>query len=144
MPKGKPKAGFRKTEKFKSRTLRELEQDIASKAPGFIEELEKYIKPFPCPHCGNEIQVIDKEVAMYMVDRALGKPKQRTELGITETIQLNADQIDELIEKHLDPFMALIAGRYLALFVERYQTDIRALITQGEVIEGEVEEIINE
>jgi len=132
MPKGKPVAGFRKTKKYKSRTLQELEQDIAGKAPGFVEELEKYVKPFPCPHCGNEIQVVDKEVAMYMVDRALGRTRQKVELGITETIQLTADQCDEIIEKHLPGIAALLAARY--------HIDIRALLPEG-VIEGEVKEI---
>ena len=100
MPKGIPTKGYRATKKYKAKSLQELEQDIASKAPWYAEELEKYIKPFACPHCGNEIQVIDKEVAMYMIDRALGKPVQKHELDITETIQLTADQIDTLIERY--------------------------------------------
>ena len=99
MPKGIPQAGFRRTRKYKAKTLQELDQEIAINAPSYAEELEKYIKPFICPHCGNEIQVVDKEVAMYMLDRALGKPRQRLEMDITETIQFNADQIDTILNR---------------------------------------------
>ena len=99
MPKGIPPAGFRSTKKYKVKSLQELEQDIANKAPYIVEELEKLTKPFPCPHCGNEIRMIDKDVGMYLVDRALGKPKQKQEIDVTGTIarQLTGDEIDEII-----------------------------------------------
>ena len=83
MPKGIPRAGFRRTKRYKTKTLQELEKDIANKAPYIVEELEKLTRPFPCPSCGNEILRIDKDVAMYLVDRALGKPKQRQQVDIT-------------------------------------------------------------
>lgn len=98
MPKGKPKAGFRRTKRYKTKSLQELERDIANKAPDIVEELEKLTKPFPCPHCGNEIRIIDKDVGIYLVDRALGKPKQRQEVDITQNIQLSADDIDRIIQ----------------------------------------------
>jgi len=129
MPKGVPDAGFRKTKRFKTKSLEELEQDIASKAPGFAEELEKYIKPFQCPHCGREIQVIDKEVAMYMLDRALGKPRQKLEVDVLPS--LTADDIDKLLDEHFDGIVALLAQRYPA---------IKGLLTQ-DVIEGEYKEV---
>jgi len=99
MPKGIPAAGFRRTRKYKVKSLQELELDTANKAPYIVEELEKLTKPFPCPHCGNEIRMIDKDVGMYLVDRALGKPKQKQEIDVTGTIarQLTADEIDEII-----------------------------------------------
>ena len=118
MPKGIPKAGFRRTGKYKSKTLQELEQELALKAPDIVAELEKLTKPIECPNCGNSIKVIDKDVGMYLIDRVLGKPKQRTEVDITETIQLTADQVDMLIE--------------------RYQIASRALLP---VIEGEYKEV---
>ncbi len=141
MPRGVPLKGFRRTGKYKARSLQELEQDIASKAVVFVAELEKYIKPFPCPHCGNTIKVVDKEVAMYMVDRALGKPKQKHEVDVAETIQLTADQIDRILESHIWSFMTLIAERHLGAFVAKYQLAIRGLLPQGEVLEGEVKEL---
>ena len=143
MPKGKPTAGFRKTKKFKTEALQELEQDIARKAPAFFEELEKYVKPFFCPHCGNEIQVIDKEVAMYLLDRALGKPKQKHEVDITETIQLNADQIDDVVRNHLPQIVGLYPNEIIGILMESPETKaiIRNLLTQGGVIEGDVREI---
>jgi len=143
MPRGKPTAGFRKTKKYKTEALQELEQDIARKAPDFFEELEKYVKPFNCPHCGNEIQVIDKEVAMYLLDRALGKPKQKHEVDITETIQLNADQIDDVVRNHLPQIVGLYPNEIIGILMESPETKvtIRNLLAQGGVIEGDVREI---
>ena len=112
MPKGIPRAGFRRTKLYKTKSLQELERDIANKAPYIVEELEKLTKPFPCPHCGNEIRIIDKDVGMYLVDRALGKPKQKQEIDVTQTIQLSADQIDELLTKHEPQFIAWLADRH--------------------------------
>lgn len=132
MPKGIPKAGFRRTGRRKSKTLQELEQELALKAPGIVAELEKLTKPIECPSCGHTIKVIDKDVGMYLVDRVMGKPKQRQELDITQSIQLNADQIDSVIKRHLPQV------------VEMYKPEIIALIDQGkllpEVIEGEYSE----
>jgi len=126
MPKGIPAAGFRRTKKYKVKSLQELEQDIANKAPYIVEELEKLTKPFSCPHCGNEIRMIDKDVGMYLVDRALGKPKQKHEVDIAENIQLTADQIDVMIQRN--PVLA-----------RAYEIAQRQLLTEG-VIEGEYSE----
>jgi hypothetical protein len=49
MPKGIPRAGFRRTKRYKTKSLQELEKDIADKAPYIVEELEKLTRPFPCP-----------------------------------------------------------------------------------------------
>jgi len=112
MPKGIPRAGFRRTKVYKTKSLQELERDIANKAPYIVEELEKLTKPFPCPHCGNEIRIIDKDVGMYLVDRALGKPKQKQEIDVTQTIQLSADQIDDLLTRHEPQFIAWLKDRH--------------------------------
>ena len=119
MPKGIPRAGFRRTKGYKTKSLQELERDIANKAPYIVEELEKLTKPFPCPHCGNEIRIVDKDVGMYLVDRALGKPKQKHEVDIAENIQLNADQIDMVLKNHLPQI------------VELYKPEIRGLLASG-------------
>ena len=38
---------------------------------------------------------------MYLVDGALGKPKQKQEIDITQTIQFDAGQIEQVIKNHL-------------------------------------------
>jgi len=116
MPKGIPKAGFRRTGRYKSKTLQELEQELALKVPDIVAELEKLTKPFECPHCGNQIRIIDKDVGMYLVDRVMGKPKQKHEVDIAENIQLTADQIDQVLRNHLPQI------------VEMYGSEIRALL----------------
>ena len=102
MPTGIPKAGYRKTKWREAKSREEIERELAFRTPEIIAELEKLTKPFPCPHCGNIIKIIDKDVGMYLVDRVLGKPKQRTEVDITETIQFNADQIDTILNRLLN------------------------------------------
>ena len=119
MPKGIPKAGFRRTGRRKSKTLQELEQELALKAPDIVAELEKLTKPIECPNCGHTIKVIDKDVGMYLLDRVMGKPKQKHEVDITENIQLNADQIDTLVVRHLPQI------------VELYKPEIRGLLTEA-------------
>jgi hypothetical protein len=122
MPKGIPRAGFRRTKRYKTKSLQELEKDIADKAPYIVEELEKLTKPFPCPHCGNEIRIIDKDVGMYLVDRALGKPNQKQEVDITENIQLNADQVAGVISRNVPRFLSYLAANHpseLIAFVQQ-------------------------
>jgi len=109
MPKGIPAAGFRRTKKYKTKSLQELEQDLALKAPDIVAELEKLTKPFECPSCGVTIRIIDKDVGMYLVDRAMGKPKQKHEVDVTENIQLTADQVDMLVERYRIASRALLS-----------------------------------
>ena len=97
MPKGKPAKGYRQTRRYKIKTLQELEEYLANNAPEYIEKLEQYTKSFPCPSCGAQIELLDKDVGMYLVNRAMGTPKTRTEVDITHNIALSADQIDGLL-----------------------------------------------
>jgi len=136
MPKGVPAAGFRRTKKYKARTLQELESDIQSKAPFVWDELEKYVKPFRCPHCGNEIQVVDKEVAMYMLDRALGKPKQKAKLDITQTIELSADQAMSIIMRNPLLARAYELSQNLALPASQKDSFTKCDIVEGGIIEA--------
>lgn len=76
--------------------------------PDIVEELKKLTKPIECPSCGHQIRVIDKDVGMYLVDRVMGKPKQKHEVDITENIQLTADQVDLLIERYRIASRALL------------------------------------
>jgi len=121
MPTGKPNAGFRRSKKYweqasKAQSAQEIELDLQTKAPGLIAELEKLTKPFECPHCGNQIKLIDKDVAFFLIDHAIGKSKSRSEVDITHNIQLNADQIDQVIRNHLPQI------------VEIYGAEIRGLL----------------
>jgi len=61
------------------------------------------------------INVIDKDVGMYLVDHAIGKAKSRTEVDITQTLQLTADQIDLLIERYKIRERAVIEGEVKVL-----------------------------
>jgi len=131
MPTGIPKAGYRKTKWREAKSREEIERELAFRTPEIIAELEKLTKPFPCPHCGNIIKIIDKDVGMYLVDRVLGKPKQRTELDITEATyrQLTGDEIYDIIMRILASPKAM----------EFFQIAPRALLP--EAIEGEYKEV---
>ena len=112
MPTGIPRKGYRRTKKIEGKTLSDIERELAFRVPDIIAELERLTKPITCPSCGNSIHVIDKEVGMYLVDRVMGKPTQKHELDITETIQLSGDQIDLLIERYKIATMPLIEGDF--------------------------------
>ena len=146
MPRGKPTAGFRKTKKYKSRTIQEIELDLQDKAPELIAELEKLTKPFECPYCGNEIKLVDKDVAFFLIDHAIGRSKQKHEVSVTASIQLNADQIDDVVRNHLPQIVGLYPNEIIGILMESPETKvtIRNLLAQGGVIEGDIKEIASE
>ena len=78
--------------------LRSLEGDI----PGIIDQLKQLAsgEPVICPHCGQDVGIKrgDREAAIYLIDRVLGKPKQISEIDYTHRIELSGDQCDKLIE----------------------------------------------
>ena len=139
MPKGIPAAGFRRTKAYTAKTIQELDADLQAKAPRIIEELERLTKPLPCPHCGNKIEVIDKEVGMYLLNRAMGMPKQRQEVDITQQIELSADQVEVLVQRlrETNPQFSLIYDSMKALpGPTEYNKDSTL---SDNVIEGEYE-----
>ena len=96
---GGPGSGPRK---LPSTTLKEAISNLEGDIPGIIEELKKltYGKPVKC-ECGREVvKQIDREAAIYLIDRVLGKPAQRTELDITERIVLTSVQIDKIMQRY--------------------------------------------
>ena len=105
---------------------RQLKDAIAEvNIPKIVKNLEKWSqgKEVICPHCFKDTNVyvpdtIALQSALELLNRRLGKVPQSVQLDITESIQLNADQVD--------------------LLIERYQIAQRALLPAGEVIEGEV------
>lgn len=103
MPVGIPKKGFRLRSGHPSLTLKEALSNLEGDIPGIIQELKKlaYGKPVRC-ECGREVGLkqIDREAAIYLIDRVLGKPTQKTEVDITERIELTSVQIDRLIQRY--------------------------------------------
>ena len=103
MPVGIPKAGYRRTKHLKARSIKTALEHLEGDIPGIIEELKKlaYGKPVIC-ECGRKVGLkqIDREAAIYLIDRVLGKPAQRTELDITERIVLTSVQIDKIMQRY--------------------------------------------
>ena len=103
-PIGIPKAGYRRTKHLKARSIKTALEHLEGDIPGIIEELKKlaYGKPVICPECGHEVGLkqIDREAAIYLIDRVLGKPTQRTEVDITERIVLTSVQIEKIIQRY--------------------------------------------
>ena len=97
---GGPGSGPRK---LPSTTLKEAISNLEGDIPGIIEELKKlaYGKPVIC-ECGRKVGLkqIDREAAIYLIDRVLGKPAQRTELDITERIVLTSVQIEKIMQRY--------------------------------------------
>ena len=98
---GGPGSGPRK---LQSTTLKEAISSLEGDIPGIIEELKKlaYGKPVLCPECGHAVGLkqIDREAAIYLIDRVLGKPTQRTEVDITDRIVLTSVQIEKIIQRY--------------------------------------------
>ena len=102
--------------------------------PKIVKNLEKWSegKPVICPKCQEHTGIwvpdtVALQSAIELLNRRLGKPAQKHEIDITTTIQLNADQIDQVIKNHLPQI------------VELYRQEIM-LLTQGEgdIIDVEV------
>ena len=101
-PIGIPKAGYRRTKHLKARSIKTALEHLEGDIPGIIEELKKlaYGKPVKC-ECGRKVgKQIDREAAIYLIDRVLGKPAQRTEVDITERIVLSSVQIERIMQRY--------------------------------------------
>ena len=123
MPTGIPKKGYRRTKKLETPSLQEVEKRLALRVPELIEKLEELTKPILCPNCGIHIRTPDREAIVYLIDRAMGKPVQKHELDVTETIRLDADQIDTILLRILSSPQA----------IEYF----RLRLPEGDTIEGE-------
>ena len=94
--------------------------------PKIVKNLEKWSngKEVICPRCdkGTGVYVPDTialQSALELLNRRLGKVPQSVQIDITETIQLNADQIDSVLRNHLPQI------------VEIYRAEIAGLLTEG-------------
>jgi len=100
-----------------------------------IDSLQSWAKgkEVICPHCTKPTgaytaDTVALQSAIELLNRKRGKVPQSVQLDITETIQLNADQIDSVIRNHLPQI------------IELYRVEIAGLLSPGEcdIIEGEV------
>ena len=44
--------------------------------------------------------MIDKDVAMFLIDHGIGKPRQKLEVDVTERIVLTSVQIDKIMQRY--------------------------------------------
>ena len=98
MPKGIPRAGYRRSNKLYTPKLEDIERALVLRSPDFLERLEALTKPMPCPHCGNQVRGPDRDALIYLCNRAMGMPKQRQE--VSQTIELSADQAMQVIMRN--------------------------------------------
>ena len=116
MPKGIPKKGFRRSRKLSEVSMEEIERNLVKRSPDFLEKLEELTKPLTCSGCGNTIRGPDRDAIIYLCNRALGMPKQRQEIDVTQTYQFNADQLDTILRNNLPQV------------VQAYESEIRELL----------------
>jgi len=90
--------------------------------PKIVKNLEKWSQGHEviCPKCLEKTGVyvpdtVALQSAIELLNRRLGKPVQRQEIDITQTIQLNADQIDNVIRKHLPQIVEIYRAEILQL-----------------------------
>jgi len=100
MPKGIPKKGFRISSKHKGRGIERLETRLQDDVPRLVEALEQLTRPLPCPQCGHIIKLMDREAACFLIDHAIGKPRQKVEMDITKKIELSPEQIERLMKRY--------------------------------------------
>ena len=90
--------------------------------PKIVKNLEKWSqgKEVICPRCTERTGVyvpdtVALQSAIELLNRRLGKPVQRQEIDITTTIQLNADQIDQVLRNHLPQIVELYRSEIMLL-----------------------------
>ena len=118
---GGPGSGRKKEPK---RAVRDAIEAID--AERIIKDLQTWAKgkEVTCPHCGEKTgaytaDTVALQSGLELLNRKLGKVPTNVQLDITQTIQLNADQIDSVIRKHLPQI------------VEMYAPEIRGLLPEG-------------
>jgi len=94
--------------------LREGLEQLQGDIPGILEKLKDlaFGKPIVCQHCGGETgqKGIDREAAIYLVDRIMGKPKQVQEVDLLARTELTSSQALKMyhqLEEYRAQYMAL-------------------------------------
>ena len=108
----------------KTKPGRQLKDAIeAINIPKIVRNLEKWSqgKEVICSRCNERTGVyvpdtVALQAGIELLNRRLGKVPQSVQLDITETIQLNADQIDQVLRNNLPQI------------VEIYRTEIAGLL----------------
>jgi len=104
---GKPGKGGQKgrsgRRKLPATVVKEAIESLSGDLPEIIERLKRlaFGDPIICQHCGKETGVTrpDREAAMYLLDRVLGKPKAQTELvGEVEISAVQLKRYQELAD----------------------------------------------
>lgn len=84
------------------RTLKDALTKLEGDLPSIVEKLKSlaFGRKVECPFCHKELPILkpDREAAIYLIDRIMGRPKQIAETNITQTIQLKADDCFMLME----------------------------------------------
>ena len=87
-----------------------------------IESLRTWAKgkPVICPHCLKDTgaytaDTVALQAAIELLNRKRGKVPQSVQLDVTETIVLNADQIDQVLRKHLPQIVEIYKPEITAL-----------------------------
>ena len=120
----KPKHGGRRPGAGRKPTpSTQLKDAIAEiNIPKIVRNLEKWSegKEVVCPHCQERTGVyvpdtVALQSALELLNRRLGKVPQQVQLDVTETIQLNADQIDSVLRGHLPQIVELYKPEITAL-----------------------------
>lgn len=89
-------------------------------------------KPVICPYCDRDTGArtadpVALQSNLELLNRKLGKVPQQVQVDLTERIQLNADQIDQVMRNHLPQI------------VELYRVEIAGLLAP---IDAEYKEVV--
>lgn len=103
----RPGAGRKKTP---STQLRDAIDNLD--VEGIFKRLEEWAKgkEIVCPHCmaktgQRTADTVALQSAIELLNRRLGKVPQSVSVDITERIELNADQVERLIERNVERFV---------------------------------------
>ena len=135
MPKGIPKAGYRRTNKLYKPELHDIERRLAIRVPNYLDTLESLTKPVSCPNCQTVVKIPDRDSIIYLCDRAMGKPVQKQEVDVVKRIQLDADQIAGVISKNLYGFLDYLTMNH-PVELAQYVEERRLLIGGSNNVEG--------
>ena len=99
--------------------------------PKIVKNLEQWSKgkEVVCPRCDKRTGVyvpdtIALQSALELLNRRLGKVPQSVQLDITESIQLNADQVDLLIERYQIAHRAMLPAHETPLLKETIEGEV--------------------
>ena len=70
------------------------------------------------------IKLMDREAACFLIDHAIGKPRQKLEMDITKRIELSPEQIERLMKRYqLAQRLMLPAPKVSTTTVDKVSTE---------------------